>query len=59
LKNPKCSGLYIEKYPLPSGAEYQPMSFGVKNMKRGREKGRKCIRKGKMGKKIRKGEVKR
>jgi hypothetical protein len=32
--------------PPPGGREkYQPMSFGVKNMKRRREKGGKCKRK--------------
>jgi hypothetical protein len=40
-------GLYNGKYPL--GGEYQPMSFGGKNMKRPREKGRECGRKEKKG----------
>jgi hypothetical protein len=68
-------GLYIGKYappPPPGEGEYQSMSFGGKNMKRQREKGRKCKRKrkkgerkrkkgeekGRQGKKMRKGEVK-
>jgi hypothetical protein len=39
--------LYIIKYPRPpwGGGKYQLMSFGGKNMKRGREKGGKCKRK--------------
>jgi hypothetical protein len=45
-------GLYIGNPPAPLGEEkYQPMSFGGKNMKSGREKGKK-------GEKVRKGEVK-
>jgi hypothetical protein len=44
------------KIPPQGGREYQPMSFGRKNMKRRREKGGKCKRK--RGKKMRKGEVK-
>jgi hypothetical protein len=44
-------GLYHGKYPRGrEGGEYQPMSFGRKNMKRGREKGGKCKRKGRKGK---------
>jgi hypothetical protein len=40
------SGVYILENSLPPlGGEYQPMSFGEKNMKRGREKGGKCKRK--------------
>ncbi len=38
-------GLYIGKYLPPGGGEYQPMSFGGKNMKIEREKGGKCKRK--------------
>jgi hypothetical protein len=40
-------GLYIGKYSPPPGGvgEYQPMSFGGKNMKRAREKSGKCKRK--------------
>jgi hypothetical protein len=41
-------GLYIGKYPR-GGGEYQPISFGGKNMKRGREKGGKRKRKKKKG----------
>jgi hypothetical protein len=37
--------------PPLGGGKYQPMSFGGKNMKSGREKGKK-------GEKMRKGEVK-
>jgi hypothetical protein len=40
-----CRGLYIGKSSPPGGGKYQPMSFGGKNMKRGREKGGKCKRK--------------
>jgi hypothetical protein len=43
-------GLNIGKYPPPQGgSEYQPMSFGEKNMKGEREKGEnvKKVRKGK------------
>jgi hypothetical protein len=36
--------------PLLPPGEYQPMSFGGKNMKRRREKGGKCKRKRKKGK---------
>jgi hypothetical protein len=44
----------------PGGGEYQPMSFGGKNMKRPREKGRKCRQKRKKGeRKRKKGERKR
>jgi hypothetical protein len=43
-------GLYIGKYPPPRGGEYQPMSFGGKNMKRPSEKGRKGKEKGRKGK---------
>jgi hypothetical protein len=45
------SGFYIlENTPsLGGGKKYQPMSFGGKNMKRGREKGGKCKRKRKKG----------
>jgi hypothetical protein len=51
----KDRGLYIGKYPPPSGGEkYQPMSFGGKNMKRRREKGGKCKRKWKKGERKRK-----
>ncbi len=49
--------------PPPLGGEYQAMSFGGKNMKREREKGGKCKRKGRnrkkkveRGKKMRKGK---
>jgi hypothetical protein len=60
-------GLYIGKYPLPGGGgNISGCHLGGKNMKRRREKGRKCKKKkeerGKKkeerGKKIRKGEVK-
>jgi hypothetical protein len=34
--------LYVYRKIPPWGKEYQPMSFEGKNMKRGREKGRKC-----------------
>jgi hypothetical protein len=42
-------GVYILENTLPprGGKNYQPMSFGGKNMKMGREKGGKCKRKGK------------
>jgi hypothetical protein len=41
----------------PSGGrEYQPMSFGVKNLKRGREKGENCKRK--REERVRKGKKK-
>ncbi len=51
----KKTGVYIIKntYPPPGGGEYQPMSFGGKNMKRPREKGG-CGRKGKKGERKRK-----
>ncbi len=55
------AGVYIlENTPPPSlGGEYQLMSFGGKNMKRGREKGGKCNRKRKKGaRKRKKGERK-
>jgi hypothetical protein len=43
---PRCRGLYFGKYPPPGrGGEYQPMSFGGKNMKRRRKKRGKCKRK--------------
>jgi hypothetical protein len=52
----------MENNPPLGGGEYQPMSFGGKNMKRRRETGGKCKRKRKKGKrkskKMRKGEVK-
>ncbi len=52
-------GLYIGKYPPPpGGGEYQPMTFGGKNMKRRREKGENVKEKGRKGKKMRKREVK-
>jgi hypothetical protein len=35
----------------PLGGKYQPLSFGGKNMKRQREKGGKCKRKRRKGKK--------
>jgi hypothetical protein len=41
-------------WKIPPWGEYQPMSFGGKNMKRRREKGRKCKRKRKTGKRKRK-----
>jgi hypothetical protein len=50
-------GLYIGKYPPPHGEKYQPISFGVKNIKRPREKEENVEEKGR-GKKMRKGEVK-
>jgi hypothetical protein len=51
----KGRGLYNGKYPPPrGGGEYQPMSFGGKNIKRPREKGRKCGRKGRKGERKRK-----
>jgi hypothetical protein len=34
-------GVYILENIPPPGGKYQPMSFGGKNMKRGREKGKK------------------
>jgi hypothetical protein len=55
------TGVYIlENTPPPGGGnKYQPMSFGGKNMKRGREKGEKCKRKRKKGeRKMKKGERK-
>jgi hypothetical protein len=52
LKSSETRGLYIGKYH--PGGEYQPMSFGGKNMKRQREKGRKCKRQRKTGKRKRK-----
>ncbi len=68
------TGAYILENipPPPPGGEYQPMSFGGKNVKRRREKGGKYKRKrkkgerkggkgeekGRKGKKMRKGEVK-
>jgi hypothetical protein len=52
-------GLYIGKYPFPREGKYQPMSFGGKNMKSGREKGGKCKRKRKKAeRKWKKGERK-
>jgi hypothetical protein len=55
-------GLYIGNSPSPPpppGGEYQPMSFGGKNMERKREKGGKCQRKRRKGKENeKKGEVK-
>jgi hypothetical protein len=47
-------GLYILKYS-PLGGGHQQMSFGGKNMKRRRDKGGKCKRKGK--KRERKGSM--
>ncbi len=44
------TGVYILKSPLPWGEKYHPMSFGGKNMKRGREKGENVIEKGRKGK---------
>jgi hypothetical protein len=54
-------GVYIlEKYPPPpplGEKKYQPMSFGGKNIKRGREKGGgKCRRKRKKGEKRKENE---
>jgi hypothetical protein len=53
-------GVYILENTLnPRGrGKYQPMSFGGKNMKRGREKGEKVKEKGSKGKKMIKGKVK-
>jgi hypothetical protein len=45
-KNRDLQYLYIVKYPW---RKYQPISFGGKNIKRGREKGGKCKRKRKKG----------
>jgi hypothetical protein len=43
-------GSIFWKIPPPlGGGKYQPMSFGGKNMNRGREKGGKYIRKRKKG----------
>ncbi len=64
LRELSCSTVYpgvyiLENTPL-GGGEYQPMSFGGKNMKRGREKGGKCKIKGRKRKEEgRKGERKR
>jgi hypothetical protein len=44
--------------PLLGGRKYQPMTFLGKNMKTRREKGGKCERKRRNGKKMRKREVK-
>jgi hypothetical protein len=56
------TGVYIMENtppPLGGGGKYQPMSFGGKNMKRQREKGKKYERKRKEGeRKRRKGERK-
>jgi hypothetical protein len=53
------AGVYILENTPPQGGEYQPMSFGGKNMKRGREKGGKCKRKRQKGeRKKKKGERK-
>jgi hypothetical protein len=53
-------GLYIAKYLPPPGGGYPPMSFGEKNMKSGREREGKCLRKRKKGERIReKGKEKR
>jgi hypothetical protein len=52
------TGAYMLEIPLPGG-EYQPMSFGGKNMKRWREKGGKYKRKRKKGKENDKRESKR
>jgi hypothetical protein len=56
----------LENTLPPPGGEYQPMSFGGKDMKGRIEKGGKCKtkkkkeeEKGRKGKKKRKGEVKR
>jgi hypothetical protein len=38
------------EYIPPGGGKYQPMSFREKNMKKGTEKGGKCIKKGRKGK---------
>jgi hypothetical protein len=44
-------GLYIGKYyPSLGGGGYQPMSFGVKNMKRRGGEGRNANEKGSKGK---------
>ncbi len=45
------SGVYIlENTPPPGGGKYQPISFGGKNMKRGREKRENVKEKGRKGK---------
>jgi hypothetical protein len=55
----KKTGVYILENTPPRGEKYQPMSFGGKNMKRGREKGGKCKRKRKKGeRKLEKGKKK-
>jgi hypothetical protein len=46
IKMKMNTGVYIlENTTPPPWGKYQPMSFGGKNVKRGREKGRKCKRK--------------
>jgi hypothetical protein len=57
LRCASCRDLYIGKYLPLGGGEYQPMSFGGKNMKSRREKEGKCKRKRKKGeRKGKKGE---
>jgi hypothetical protein len=51
---PTQGSIYWKIPPPGGGGEYQPMSFGGKNMKRRREKGGKCKRKSKKGKRKRK-----
>ncbi len=46
------------KIPPRGEGEYQPLSFGEKNMKSGREKEGKCKRKRKKGKKKEEGKKK-
>jgi hypothetical protein len=54
-----AKGLHNWNIPTPQGDGYQPMSFGGKNMKSGREKEGKCKRKRKKGEeKGRKGKEK-
>jgi hypothetical protein len=52
----KYMALYIGKYPAYLGGrkKYQPISFGGKNMKKGREKAGKCKRKRMKGERKRK-----
>jgi hypothetical protein len=48
----------LENTHLLGGREYQPKSFGGKNMKRGRENRGKCKNRRKKGEKRKKGEEK-
>ncbi len=52
-------GVYIRKYPASRRGEYQPMSFGGKNVTRGRLKGGNVREKGKRERIRKKGRKKK